>query len=87
MKNSSLSTEYGLFLVSFQGVLNHFVFSGNSETLGNLIQSHGKYGINFISRFNQSKSKFEKLSKSDVKNLFSWDTHSIQELKKINFIK
>lgn len=86
MKNS-LSTEFGIYLVSFQGVTNHFIFNGNSEELGNLIQQHGKHGINFISRYYQSKMKFTKLSKMEVKTLFSWNTHSIEQLKKVNFIK
>ena len=84
---NSISTEYGLYLVSFQGVNNHFVFNGNSDELGNLIQTYGKHGINFIKRFNQSKSKFDKISKEQIKQLFSWNTHSIEQLKKTNFIK
>lgn len=85
---NTLSTAYGIFLVSFNGVSQHFIFSGNTpEELGNLIQEHGKYGIVFIKRFNQSKSKFDSLSKDNIKQLFSWDTHTILQLEKINFIK
>ena len=87
MKNS-ISTEYGLFLVEFHGVIRQFIFSGNApEELGNLIQEHGKHGVYAIKRFNTVKSQFQKISRAEVANLFGWDTHSIEQLKKVNYIK
>ena len=87
MKNF-ISTEFGLFLVEFHGVIQQFIFSGNSnEELGNLIQQYGKHGVYAIKRFNTAKSQFQKISKKEVSNLFSWDTHSIEQLKRVNYIK
>ena len=83
----SLSTEYGLFVVSFHGVSNQFIFDGNSDELGNLIQQYGKHGINFIGQYYASKLKFIKLSKNNIRTLFSWNTHAMEQLKNINFIK
>lgn len=50
-------------------------------------QKHGQHGIEFIKRFETSTSRFEKLGKTDVSRIFKYDTHSIEQLKKINFIK
>lgn len=83
-----IATHYDLFLVAFNGVSDQFIFDGHtSEELGNLIQVHGKNGIEFIKRFDKSKSKFQSMKKETVKQLFSWNTHTTEQLKKINFIK
>lgn len=85
---NTVSTQFGVYLISFRAITNHFIFDGNTpELLGNLIQLHGQHGINFIKRYNQAKEKFERLSKAEITNLFNWDTHSIIELQKTNFIK
>lgn len=87
MKNS-ISTQYGLFLVEFHGVIQQFIFSGNAqEELGNLIKEHGKHGVHAIKRFDTVKSQFKKISKDEVQLLFGWDTHSIEQLKSVNYIK
>lgn len=87
MKNS-ISTQYGLFLVEFHGVIQQFIFSGNApEELGDLIQEHGKYGILAIKRFDTAKSQFKKISKDEVERFFGWDTHSIEQLKAVNYLK
>lgn len=84
----AISTSHGLFLVSFNGNLQQFVFSGgDNEVLGNLIQHHGKHGIVFIKRFCASKSTFKAMSKKEIESYFNWDTHSIEQLKSKNFIK
>jgi len=86
MKN--LTTANALFLISFHGVSEHFIFSnGENEILGNLIQAHGRHGINFIKIYNKVKSKFERTTKKQIEILFNWDTHSIQQLEKTNFLK
>jgi hypothetical protein len=82
-----LNTSNDIFLIAFNGISQQFIFANEPEQLGNLIKKHNKYGIVFIKRFNQSKSKFDNLSKQDVTTFFSWDTHSILELQKSNFIK
>jgi hypothetical protein len=82
-----LSTQHGLFLVSFNGNLTQFIFDQENEVLGKLIQEHGKYGIVYIKRFDPVKSKFNVMSKKDIETFFSWDTHSIQQLRSKNFIK
>lgn len=84
---SHLSTEYGLFLVSFRGCSQQFIFDSKAEELGNLIQSHGKYGIVFIKRFQPSKHTFKNMPKAEIINVWAWDTHTTEQLKKINFIK
>jgi len=88
MNTKYLTTEFSLYKVNFRSVSRQFVFSGgDAEQLGNLIQLHGKHGIDKISRYNESKEKFEKMNKKDVQSWFSYDTHTIEQLKKINFIK
>lgn len=82
-----LNTQYGLFLVSFNGNLQQFIFDQEPEILGNLIQQHGKHGIVFIKRFVPVKSSFKTMSKKEIEQLFSWDTHTIEQLKNKNFIK
>lgn len=84
---SYISTSHGLFLVSFNGNLQQFVFNTDNEILGNLIAEHGKHGIVFIKRFHPVSSSFKKLSKKEISSFFSYDTHTIEQLKKINFIK
>ena len=87
MKNV-LTSAADLYLIEFIANQNHFIFNGGEpEELGNLIQAHNRYGIEKICRYNRVKMKFDKLSKSEVKMLFSWDTHTIIELEKTNFIK
>lgn len=76
-----------VFLVSFHGVSQQFIFTSGNEVLGNLIAEHGQHGISFIKRFQSHKSNFVKISKDEVKNIWSWDTHTTEQLKKINFIK
>lgn len=88
MKKTILSTSNDLYLVEFHSVGNGFIFNGSEpEILGNLIQQHGRSGILKISRYNAFKMKFEKQSIKTVSMLFSWDTHSIEQLKRVNFIK
>ena len=83
-----LVTSNDLFLIKFNSTSNGFVFEGSElEILGDLIQKYGSNGIDKICRYNHAKMKFEKVSKQLTKQLFSHDTHSIQELKKTNFIK
>ena len=86
MKNT-VNTMIDIYLISFQGLTTKFIFNYELETLGNLIQKYGKYGINYIKYFDRANDKFLKMSKDDIKRLFAYDTHSILELQKINFIK
>ena len=86
MKNT-VNTMIDIYLVSFKGLTTKFIFDSEPETLGNLIQKYGKYGINYIKYFDRANDKFKKMSKDDVKRFFSYDTHAILELEKINFIK
>ena len=86
MKNT-VNTMIDIYLVSFKGLTTKFIFDSEPETLGNLIQKYGKYGINYIKYFDRANDKFKKMSKDDVKRFFDYDTHSIIELQKINFIK
>lgn len=84
---SHISTSHGLFLVSFNGNLQQYIFNTDNEALGNLIAEHGKHGIVFIKRFHSMTSSFKKMSKDDIVNMFSYDTHTMEQLKKVNFIK
>lgn len=84
---SYLSSGQPIFSIDFHGVSQHFIFHNESEMLGNLIQKYGKHGIFSIKRYNPAKQIFKKLSKKEVENSFNWDTHSIEQLKKVNFIK
>ena len=86
MKNT-VNTMRDIYLISFQGLTTKFIFDSEPETLGNLIQKYGKYGVNYIKYFDRANDKFKKMSKDDVKRFFSYDTHTILELQKINFIK
>ncbi len=88
MKNTVLSTANDLFLVEFHQTGHGFIFnSGEPETLGNLTEQHGRSGVFRISRYNAAKMRFEKCSTKLVAQLFSWDTHSIEQLKRVNYIK
>jgi len=82
-----LSTSHGIYLVSFNGTTQQFIFNSENEVFGNLIAEHGRYGIVFVKRFYTDKSVFKKMSKDEVSNCWSWDTHTIEQLKKINYIK
>ena len=86
MKNT-VNTMIDIYLISFKGLTTKFIFNSELETLGNLIQKHGKYGVNYIKYFDIANDKFKKMSKEQVKIFFSYDTHTILELEKINFIK
>ena len=86
MKNT-VNTMIDIYLVSFKGQTTKFIFDSKPEMLGNLIQKYGKYGINYIKYFDRANDKFKKMSKEQVKMFFSYDTHTILELQKINYIK
>ena len=86
MKNT-VNTLIDIYLISFKGLTTKFIFTSELETLGNLIQKYGKYGINYIKYFDGANDKFVKMNKDYIKRFFSYDTHSILELQKINFIK
>jgi hypothetical protein len=84
---SYLSTSKRIFSIDFHGTAEHFIFDDTPETLGNLVQIHGKHGILSIKQYQTAKGVFKKLSVKEIENWFSWDTHSIEQLKKINYIK
>ncbi len=86
MKNT-VNTMRDIYLISFKGSTTKFIFDSELETLGNLIQKYGKYGVNSIKYFDRANDKFLKMSKDDINRFFSYDTHSILELQKINYIK
>ena len=86
MKNT-VNSIVDIYLISFRGATTKFIFNSEPETLGNLIQKYGKHGINYIKYFDRANDKFLKMSKDDVKRFFDYDTHTIIELQKINFIK
>ena len=86
MKNT-LSTIQDIYLISFRGLTTKFIFYSEIESLGDLVKKYGKYGINYIKYFDRANDKFLKMSKDDIKRFFAYDTHSILELQKINFIK
>lgn len=82
------STARAIFSVDFRGgPSEHFIFNDEPEILGNLIQLHGKHGILSIKQYDPAKGSFKKMSVKQIESWFGWDTHSIQQLKKINFIK
>ncbi len=81
-----LSSGQAIFSIDFRGTTNHFIFGSSPETLGKLIAEHGKHGIVSIKQYDPAKGSFKKLSKKSVENWFNWDTYSIEQLKKINFI-
>jgi hypothetical protein len=90
MKNlcNYLDASNDLYAVDFHAKNSACIFKGNdSGTLGDLIKLYGKSGILKIYRYNASKMKFERISKELVKQLFSWDTHSTEQLKRVNYIK
>ena len=84
---NTVNTMIDIYLISFKGLTTKFIFNYEPEKLGDLIQKHGKNGINYIKYFDRAKDKFKKMSKAQVKMFFSYDTHSILELQKINYIK
>lgn len=84
---SYLSTSNGIYSVEFQGQTSHFIFNSEIETLGNLIAEYGRYGIVKIKQYVPHKGVFKTLSKKEVESWFNWDTYSIEQLKKINYIK
>ena len=84
---NTVNTMRDIYLISFKGLTTKFILDSEPEKLGDLIQKHGKYGINYIKYFDRAKDKFKKMSKAQVKMFFSYDTHSILELQKINYIK
>lgn len=86
-KMNSINTHTGVFLIAFIADQHHYIFTSFMGTMGDLIKTHNQYGIDKIMRYNKAKCKFEKLSKAEIRMLFDWDTHSIIELEKTNFLK
>lgn len=83
----TVATHFDVFLVAFRSKQEQYIFSGGErEALGKLIELHGQHGIDFIKRFDKAKSSFKPMSKATIKTLFGWDTHSILQLEKKNFI-
>jgi len=82
-----LNSSQPIFLVDFYGESEHFIFDYEPETLGNLVKLHGKNGVVSIKQYQPYKGNFKKLSAKEVSNYWSWDTHTIEQLKKINYIK
>lgn len=82
----AISTNRPVYMVKFLNSTEAFIFGSDAEVLGNLIQSNNSIGIDYLKQFEPSKGTFKKMSKEAVKSWFSYDTHSIEQLKKINFI-
>lgn len=83
---SYLSTSRGIYSVEFQGQSQQFIFNSQVETLGDLISEFGKYGIVKIKQYVPHKGTFKTMSKKEVQSWFNWDTYSIEQLKKVNYI-
>jgi len=84
---SYISTSNAIWSVDFHGQCAHFIFNNELETLGKLIAEHGKYGIVKIKQYVPHKGTFKTMSKKEVQSWFDWDTYTIEQLKKINYIK
>lgn len=84
---NTLNTSQSLFMVTFNGVSQKFLFNSEPEVLGNLIQTYGKHGIMNIKRLDTAKDSFKSISKKEIELFFGWDTHTIEQLKSKNFIK
>lgn len=85
--NKAISTNRPVFLVKFLNSSENFIFGSSSEVLGDLIENNGNNGIEFIKQFDSNSNSFKKMSKKEVKNWFDWETYTIEQLKKVNFIK
>ena len=81
-----LESSHRIYLVDFHGVSQHFIFNDKKEQLGDLIELHGTHGVERIKQYVPHKGTFKTMSKKEVQSWFDWDTHSIEQLKKVNFI-
>lgn len=76
-----------IFLIEFNAKSSGIIFKNDVGTLGEIIRLYGKHGIFRLSRYEPAKMRFKKMNKNLISTLFSWDTDSIIEMKKLNFIK
>jgi len=83
----TISTAQTVFLISFNASSVKYLTDNQQSEIGTLVKEHGEHGVEKIMRLHTGSNKFEKLSKDTIKRLFGWDTHTIQELQKVNFIK
>lgn len=84
---NTINTQTDTYLVIFENSMsNRFIvkYDHLAEPLKQL--DNGLY-LGDIYRFNNTKLKFERVPKSKYKTLFSWDTESMELLRKHKIIK
>jgi isocitrate dehydrogenase kinase/phosphatase len=55
--------------------------------LGEILKKHNSCGRNVdIKMFSNINFRFQRITKANLKRLFSWETETTEELKKINLI-
>lgn len=84
MKNV-ISTNQAVFMVKFLNSNECFIFDSGAEILGDLIQKRGNAGVEYIKQL--EGGTFKRLTKKQVNSWFKYDTHSIEKLKRVNYIK
>lgn len=84
---ANLTSSKAIFLVDFHGQSQHYIFDSSPEELGKLINEHGKYGILKLKQYIPFSGTFKTMTKKEVESWFNWDTYSIEQLRKINYIK
>lgn len=84
---SYITTSNAIWSVDFHGQSQHFIFNNEPETLGKLIAEFGRYGIVKIKQYVPHKGTFKTMSKKEIESWFNWDTYSIEQLRKVKYIK
>lgn len=89
MKTSTvLNAGENIFLISFlfQGSKGKYIFKSASDLLF-ILKNYDRNGIDKIKRFNHSNYKFEKISKLNILEFYSYDTELIEYLKNHYYFK
>lgn len=79
-----MNTNEHIFLISFNGVTGKFITIASG--IGDVVKYNNKHGIERIKLFNSVKETFEGLSKKHLLSLIDYDTHSLIEVQKTNYL-
>jgi hypothetical protein len=88
MRNTKyINTDTVTFLVHIKMKSNNNVFICEMFELGEILKEHNNSRGNVdIKMFSNINFRFQRITKANLKRLFSWETETTEELKKINLI-
>ena len=81
-----ISTTRNVYTLKFRSSPELYFFSTDEQLNEILKLPQIKFGIDQIKLYN-NKDRFMRISKTELKSLFAWNTEAMEIFRKVNFIK